>query len=280
MVSIVAFFAVAGQSYAWLDVVKNDSRFQRDDYRGMAAVIEQTSRSGDAIILNAPNQYEVFTYYYEDDLPIFPLPRGYGGDDTATRAEVQQVIADHQRIFVLFWGEGERDPNSIVKNTLDTEAYEVYTRWYGNVRLVLYAVLESPPDEPSVELNQPFGEHITLEGYAIIGVTSPGSVMGVTLFWSTDAPLETRYSVSVQLLSPDGRLIDQHDAEPANYRQPTPGWQPGDTIVDNHGILIPPSLTPGAGYSIIVVMYESDNPGTRLSVGNNDSLELEKVTIE
>ncbi|NUP89763.1 MAG: hypothetical protein HUU25_08085 [Candidatus Sumerlaeia bacterium] len=208
------------------------------------------------------------------------LAQTASGEDAATLAETQQILAQHPRIFVLFWGEGERDPNSIVRNTLDTNAYEVYSRWYGHVRLVLYAVLQDPPDEPTHLIQQPFGDHITLKGYAISGVPTPENVIGVTLFWETDEKLNTRYKVTVQLLKPDGTLASQHDSEPANGRYLTTDWQPGTTIVDNHGILIPQTLTPDDGYQLIVSMYELDQPQNRLSVNNNDFLILERLTVQ
>lgn len=280
VVAVVAFFAVASNSYAWLDVLKTDAKFQRDNYRGIAETIAATERGQDAIILNAPNQYEVFTYYYSGNLPLYPLPRGYGGDDAATLAETQQILNDYRRIFVVFWGEGERDPNGIIRNTLDSQAYEVYSRWYGNVRLVLYAVLEAPPDEPTHTINQKFGGPITLKGYAISGITAPGNLVGVTLFWETDSPLEKRYKVTVQLLNPDGSLAAQHDSEPANGRSITTTWKPGITVVDNHGILIPQYLAPGESYTLIVSMYELDHPQNRLPVQNNNYLTLERLTVQ
>ncbi|MBZ0308788.1 MAG: glycosyltransferase family 39 protein [Anaerolineae bacterium] len=278
----LAFLATASISYQWLQVMETDSAFQRDDYQGIAEIIMATETPQDAILLNAPNQYEVFTYYYKGNLPLYPLPRGYGGDDAATLAETQQILAQHPCIFVLFWGEGERDPNGIVRNTLDTNAYEVYSRWYGHVRLVLYAVLQDPPDEPTHVIQQPFGEHMTLKGYAVSGegVTTPGNVVGVTLFWETDEKLNTRYKVTVQLLKPDGTLASQHDSEPANGRHITTDWQPGTTIVDNHGILVPQSLTPDDQYQLIVSVYELDYPQNRLPVNNNDFLILERLIVQ
>lgn len=278
-VAIVAFLAILSGNLQGLDKLRIN--FQRDNYRGIAETIRNSEMPQDAIILNAPNQYEVFTYYYKGDLPLYPLPRGYGGDDAATLAETQQIITEHPRIFVLFWGEGERDPNSVVRNTLDSSTYEISSEWYGNVRLVLYAVLESPPNEPTHLLNQKFGDTITLRGYAISGdgIATAGSVLGVTLFWETNQPLDKLYKVTVQILNPDGTLASQHDSEPANGLRPTIGWQVGETIVDNHGLLIKPSLTSSDSYTIIVGIYELDNPQNRLPVNNQESLTLERLTI-
>jgi hypothetical protein len=216
----------------------------------------------------------VFDFYFDGAAGVFPLPRGLGGDDNATLAETQAILAEHDRIFVVFWGEGERDPNGIVKSTLDSNAFEVDSDWYGDVRLVQYGVLSAPPDQPTQAVNARFGEHIILQGYALD--VGDDRLIGVTLFWQTDAPLDTRYKITVQALDAGGFPIAQHDSEPANNRAMTINWQPGQTIIDNHGLLLPTDL-PSAEFRLIVGVYELDAPENRLSVNESDSLELETL---
>jgi len=272
----VALCGLVVNSYGWLGMLYTSPSYQRHDYRAIAQEIARQSNAATAVILNAPGQVEVYSYYHTTDVPLYPLPRGLGGDDAATQAETRAIINAYTRIFVVFWGEGERDPRSIVKNTLDTHAYEVFSRWYGDVRLVRYDVLAPPPSQPSHTLTARFGDHITLGGYALTGDFWGGNVLGVTLFWQTDAPLPTRYKVFVQILNPDGTLAAQHDSEPANNRAPTTDWQPDTTIIDNHGVSLPPDLAPGT-YTIIVGIYELDRPQNRLKVGENDALILETL---
>src|SRR5262249_25275209 len=66
-----------------------DSHYQRSDYRGMVAAITANPRPDDAIILDAPNQEEVFRYYYKGAAPIFALPPGLGGNNAETLAAVR-----------------------------------------------------------------------------------------------------------------------------------------------------------------------------------------------
>jgi hypothetical protein len=273
----LAFFMVVSSTYSWLGKLQTDPTFRRDDYRAIAAEIEMHADAQTAVILNAPGQIDVFDYYFNGVAAVYPLPRGLGGDDAATLRETQAIINQHPIVYVVFWGEGERDPNGIVKNTLDTLAYEIESRWYGNVRLVRYGVLESPPTEPDIPLSVRFGEHITLQGYAITGEPQAG-LIGITLFWQTDALLESRYKVFVQVLKPDGSLLSQHDSEPANNRALTTVWQIGETVVDNHGILLSPDL-PSGTYPIIVGMYELDAPDQRLPVAGSSFYTLERLTL-
>lgn len=282
--ALVLVGVLAAGQIAALDALYTDPAYARDNYRAMAARITAEARPGDAVILDAPNQIEVFSYYYHGDAPVYELPRGLGGDDTATRAEVRDVIAAHGRIWVLFWGEEERDPRRVVQATLDAEAFPVRSAWYGDVRLALYAVLAEPPAAPDATVAAAFGEHITLDGYALSARDAqPGDVLGVTLFWRTDAPLDARYKVTVQLLSPEGALIDQHDAEPGNNQFPTVAWTPGEVVIDLHGLAVPPDALPGE-YAIIVGLYDPAAPLERLPVRREgqpdaDALPLASLTL-
>lgn len=255
----------------------DDPAFQRADYRALAALVQADARPGDAVILDAPNQEEVFRYYYRGEAQVYPLPRGLGGDDAATLAEVRRIIADSQRIFAVFWGEAERDPNRVVESTLDAEAFESGENvWYGDVRLARYVTpADLPEPTPS---GARFGEFIALEAYAFGGAAQPGDALQVRLDWQTAAPLNRRYKVFVQLLDASGVLAAQRDSEPGGGSALTVNWPPGETITDRHGLLIPPDLTPG-DYTLIVGLYDLDNPSARLPVGGADYLTLGTVTI-
>jgi mannosyltransferase len=261
-----------------LEPLYHHPAFQRDDYRGIVAKISRTLRPDDAIILNAPNQEEVFRYYYAGDAPVYPLPPGLGGDDAAARAAVEQVIAGHARIFAVFWGDAERDPQRVVETTLNAQAFEAASQWYGHVRLVRYAT----PVEPEIarESGAQFGDYITLERFALSSDSvTPGDVLQVRLDWRTRAALDERYKVFVQLLDSGGALVAQHDSEPGGGFALTTTWQPGAVIADQHGLLIPDDLSP-AHYTLIIGLYDSDDPQQRLRVGEADHLILSEITIQ
>lgn len=275
-VAIVCLLGMAGYFNTAILNVYTDLRFRRADYRSMARIVAADEQPGDAVILNAPNQAEVFTYYYRGKTPIYGLPRGLGGDDSAARAETEAVIGQSRRIFALFWGEAERDPNRIVEKTLAAGAFEAGSGWFGDVRFVRYAALPAPGTPEAVNVR--FGPNITLQTAAISArEAAPGEVIGVTLTWVTDRALTTRYRVSVQLLDSDGRLVAQHDAEPGNNMALTTTWQPGQPVTDSHGLLIPSGTAAGA-YRLVVAVYGIDD-SLRLPVGGGDVAALGRITI-
>ena len=215
-----ARIAAAG-AFVWLTAIMalnlpalyTDPALQRAGYRAIAAAIAARERPGDAIILDAPNQNEVFSYYYTGEAPVFLLPPGLGGDDAETQAAVEAVLRDHTRVWTVFWGEAERDPNRVVETTLDSGTFEGTDTWYGDVRLAVH-VMPAPLTEPCAADAQ-FGDAITLTGCALNTVqAAPGDALQVQLTWQTDAALDRRYKVFVQLLDATGQLAAQRDSEP------------------------------------------------------------------
>jgi mannosyltransferase len=98
------------------------------------------------------------------------------------------------------------------------------------------------------------------------------------LTWTTDAPLDRRYKVFVQLLSEGGELRAQRDSEPGGGLQLTTTWAVNEPVQDNHGLLIPNDL-PAAHYVLIVGLYDLNAPAARLSAAGETYLELGTITV-
>ncbi|MBE9507457.1 MAG: glycosyltransferase family 39 protein [Chloroflexi bacterium] len=238
-----------------------DPTYARDDYRQVAADLSAIQSPGDAIILNAPNQWEVFTYYYPDQ-DVCPAP--YRPVPDEVEAFLAPLLKRYQRLFVLYWGDAESDPQRLIETWLATNAYKADDRWYGRVRLATYGVA-SLPEEPAALLDARFGESIRLNGYTLMGDRfAPGDVLPVTLFWEAQTSVSERYKVTVQLLDGAGQLVAQHDTEPGDGLMPTHAWRPGQAVTDRSGILLPDVLPPGR-YTLVVAMYHAVS-GERLSV--------------
>jgi hypothetical protein len=235
--------------------------YARDDYRQLAADVAALARPNDGVILNAPNQWEVFTYYYPDR-EVHPAPYRPGPDEV--EAFLAPLIERYRRLFVLYWGDTESDPQRLVETWLAAHAYQAQTRWYGSVRLATYGVAPRP-QEPAVTLDAQFGAHIRLRGYALTGDQfAPGDILPVTLFWETQAPIPERYKVTVQLLDGVGQLVTQRDTEPGDGLAPTTTWKPNQVLKDRCGLSLPADL-PSGRYGLIVGLYHIAT-GERLPV--------------
>ncbi|MFQ5857844.1 MAG: hypothetical protein ACE5LU_19745, partial [Anaerolineae bacterium] len=246
-----------------------DPRYARDDYRGIARVVEATSKPDDAVLLNAPSQIEIFDYYYHGPLPQYPLPLQRPPDAAIVRSELHQIVDQHDRIYGIFWAMDESDPEGIVENWLNNHAYKAMDAWYGNVRLILYDVPPAAGQGSTYGIGAQLGDRIELQNVTLLTQSvQAGDVLPLTLRWQASGSADTRYKVFVQLLSPTNQLIAQRDAEPGGGTRPTTTWEPGELVVDRYGIWVPPG-TPPADYRLIAGMYHLET-GQRLPVTRDD----------
>ena len=244
--------------------------------RGLVRQIEDDLRQGDAIIVSAAGVEELLRYYYDGGAPVFGLPTS--ADDDKTRAQALEIIAAHDRIQVIFYGAAEQDPNQVVETTLNANAYEINDIWVDDLRHVSYVGRADLGDFSAVDLQ--FGSEIVLQAYALdISVVEAGVALPVQLSWTARTPPTIRYKVFLQLLNADGVLVAQRDSEPVGGSLPTTAWQPGETVVDRHALLMPPDL-PAGEYQLIVGLYDSSDANARLLVAGDTFFELATITIE
>lgn len=280
-VSLLGLFLLG--NYSSLHNMYFDPAYARADYRGIAARIEAESNENAAVILNAANQWEVFTYYYEDVDTVYPLPRGFP-DPAEIEAELMQLTEQYGRLYAIYWGEGERDPERLVERWLDAHTFKSREEWVGDVRFVTYAVPDEPPGEMETAVHVSFGESITLLGYTVQPeLVRPGDIVQVALFWETAETLETRYKVFLHLIGPDGRLWSQRDSEPGGNLALTTTWVPGEMVQDNHGLLVPVDA-PAGQYTLLLGLYDIADPDGRLPIettsGITDSLPIPILITE
>ena len=249
-----------------------DPKYARDDYRSIAEYISALGREGDAVLLNAPNQWEVFTYYYHGGLPLYPLPRSRPLDEAETAKELEAIAARHDRLFAVLWALPESDPNRFVERWLSEHAYKASDEWYGNVRLAIYALPADgePPTHPQTDRGVRLGDEIALLGYSLpADRIEAGDVLRLTLFWQALGEPGERYKVFVHLLDEANHIVGQCDGEPGGGMKITTLWQPGQRIIDRYGVLIWPGTPPGR-HRLEIGMY-SLATGRRLPVGEGSS---------
>jgi hypothetical protein len=289
LVLAAAVFVVA-PSVCSLRAYYFNPRYARDDYRGIAQYIQAVEGQGDAVLINAPGQIDTFTYYYRGELPLYPLPRQRPLDEAQTEANLQQMVQGRKRVFAVLWATDESDPGRFVEGWLDQHTYKALDSWYGNVRLVVYAVPEeSPLGRIEHPLRVDLGGTVRLLGYdlpsAAVGETlevMPGDILQLTCIWQAIAPISERYKVFTHVLDAYGHLVGQRDAEPGGGAKITTIWKEGEQVVDNYGLPILPGTPPG-DYVIEIGMYGLSD-GRRLPITKDgqavgDSIVLQSVRV-
>jgi hypothetical protein len=278
---LAAAFALAVYLLALLgglDTLYHHPALQRDDVRGLAARIEAELREGDAVLVSAAGFGEVLDYYYRSQAPVYGLPVSADTRDTASR--VRQITQSHSRIFAIFYGSVEQDPERAVESNLNAHSYQASQEWVDDMRFARYIAA----DEDSIDddMRMPdllFGAGIRLSRYWISNTSvQGGDYLLVGIVWRADSIPDTRYKVFLQLLNEEGRLVAQRDSEPAGGLMPTTGWQAGFSYKDLHALLIPEDLPTGE-YTLIAGLYDINDAAARLPVGESTYVELERVTL-
>ncbi len=240
-----------------------DPAYRRDDYRGILAAIQAAALPDDAILINAPSQIETITYYYQGALPLIPLPLKRPPDRSDTEDELAALAAQHGRIWAIYWATDESDPKGIVEGWLDRHAFKALDRWYGNVRLALYAT--SQEGQAMQPMDAVLGDAVRLRGYTLhTPAPASGDILQLTLYWEALRPLSARYKVFTHLMDARDHLVAQRDDEPVAGARPTTTWQVGELIADNYGLSIAAGA-PSGPHRLIVGLYSFDD-GQRLPV--------------
>jgi len=118
----------------------------------------------------------------------------------------------------------------------------------------------SPPAEAMLRPPPAFGpeREIVLEA---VDIALDGTDVRTVLWWRVHKPLDREYTVFVQLLDEEWRLVATGDGPPRGGAMPTDHWQAGDLIVDGHRIPLPENLPPPkneGAYRIGVGFYDPE----------------------
>ncbi len=208
----------------------------------------------------------VVTYWQSFDLADVQLGLQKPDGTIVAQATLPISIGAHER------AEGDL---VIPPDTTASELYVVAQARLGQRRLATLHVLPRAIDTGAADvttaLNYGLGDSIHL-----IGLDLPnrqfyaGDSVPLTLFWKTDQPLATSYTVFVHLLgsqynaAQNNLLWGQVDRLPRGGQLPTTAWPPGATIDDGYTLPIQSKAPPGL-YKLEVGLYD-EATGARLRV--------------
>ncbi len=137
---------------------------------------------------------------------------------------------------------------------------------------------EGPP--PRRALHVPFAQGITLDGFDVDPdqAVRAGSGLKVTLHWSASLAPASNWTVFVHLITPNGKVIAQHDGPPGNGALVTSGWLPGDVVLDPHDMVVPSSSTSYTG-RLEVGLYDPASGKRDPTLAGEDHVNLTDVAI-
>ena len=252
--------------------------YSPEDYRGIGEGIDSLASEEDGIIIVPPEQVEVLGKYIEERLEPYPLPRE-GASSEEMEKELNEILSRHGRISGVFWDEGGIEEVHSVEGWLNEHGYRTWERWYGGVRLVIYATSFGEEGVAYRPLRVRLGDKIILDGYgAIDEEVRAGDIVRLILHWRAEGEVEENYKVFIHLLDEEGRLVAQRDSGPVGGMRPTTRWETGEEIEDKYGILLPDDV-PSGGHQLVVGMYEPES-GERLPIVDEGGMVIgDKVSL-
>jgi hypothetical protein len=256
------------------------------DFQAIGRFLEASAHPGGGLILSAPQQVGVLSYYYGGDLPYYPLLQGQPLDEGETTAELEAIMAEHDVVYGLFWAAEESDPCGFIEGWLDQHVHKMTERWFGNVRLALYTPAHKEArGEVHYLQDLRLGEKVELLACEVDGLlVEPGGTVDLTLYWAAQSEIEEDYTVFTHLIGAEDRLWAQQDNQPQKGEHPTSGWQEGEVVADSYYLLLPGDI-PAGQYRLEVGMYQWQT-GERLSVfqggqeTGNRVLLVPEITVE
>lgn len=136
--------------------------------------------------------------------------------------------------------------------------YEDGEPYYQVYRVPAGSAARLAPQRP---LQTVWGGRIALLGYDLDQDRyQPGETALLTLYWRSLEAVQEPYTVFAHLLGPprpdsDSPVWAGDDHEPGRASYPTSAWQPGEAILDEYALPIPPDAPPGP-YDLEVGLYQ------------------------
>lgn len=270
-----------------------DPAHQRDDYRGIAAEIDAAAGPDDAVILTAPTQVEVYDLYDRGAHAAYPLPLGRPADEADTRARLEAIGREHRDLYAILWAQAEADPEGWVEGWLREHRALAYDRWFGNVRLALWAEMREGAEE---QLAAPVVFHAPAEGNGpgkgsarvrLDALTlAPGArlvpgeeVLTLEARWAAEPGARPDLVTFLHLVGPSGTLYAQRDLRPGGGVQATSTWEPGRSYEDRMALALPRDLA-GGDFRLRLGLYDPAT-GERLRLEDgSDALELGPLRVD
>ncbi len=140
-----------------------------------------------------------------------------------------------------------------------------------------------PSERPAVA---DFGAIRLIRATTSASTVSPGDTVPVSLLWQAAPGYEPdQYVVVAQLLNERGNVVAALEEEPLGGRYGTNCWQPGELVLDRHGLQVPAGVARGS-YTLIVGLYRASDrsrlraPSGFLGLSSTDRYDIGTVAVK
>jgi len=224
------------------------------EYRDLAHMIEQNITPDDAVVfIGEPRDTHIVLLNNARTLDnLYALP------DEQTFDTIDEIYDSHSSVYIIYFQDWLFDSERSIEFDFMDDTYVLGDQWFGLIRVTQYMIGTQDIPHNEEALAQ-FGDHISLHNVVVDpdDTVGAGDLVGATIEWVTDEPLDVSYKVFFHIYGAEGIPLAQHDGVPGADLKPTHSWQPDQPIFDRHAAQLPPDLPPGT-YAMAVGMYHPD----------------------
>jgi hypothetical protein len=253
-------------------------RYQADPLRQAVELIKDRSTPDRAnVLFDRVDSYERLAPFLPGWSSIAALQLGDQADKWSAQ-KVQAFSAEKPELWYVldFGADQKKDQRQAIDRQLSETLCKVSQEFAGSAQVSHFVNVQ--PDR-EVEATAAFENGMQLNRARISNpALHAGDPICLELQWSTTSQLPTDYTVFVHVFDQNGQLVAQSDLQPGGGYAPTSSWLRGQPITDRHGVVLPPTLTPGT-YQIVIGLYGPDGVRLRTSTGE-DAIALSEITIQ
>lgn len=270
MPMLAAAVALVAANGVALQRQNSDATLAKPDFRGAVQRMIDEGRPGDIILVDGPDPSLVIMHYYTGELPVHDLRFLADASDAKVDETLTEMTQGAGRVWeLLLFHEPAK-----VQVWLATRAWASEPTYHNGIRLTLYGL----PRPPVVvrEPNLAVGPALTLTKIEVADKEiHPGDmIQSATDWYVTQAAPE--YKFSLRLYDEANTITLAQDYVPQNWFAPTNVWIVGQAARDQHGLLTPATLPPGA-YRLTLRLYD---PGTGAAVDTAEGQDILLSSIQ
>jgi hypothetical protein len=232
-----------------------DPAFAKDNVRGVARYIEETSGPNDLILIPQSDWSLTFVYQGKSAIEMPSL-----ADEEKLWADLARWTAQRRRVYVVDYRREIRDWRDAVFFALEQAGAKIAHRDFKGLSVYTYQLdhqIEPPVLAPKGTRFDP----LTLTQAWVEDRAPADTALTLALGWRLEEPINQRCALTIRLLDIDDWSLAARDVLLLDEQlRPTDDWLPGQEATTYHVLPLPPDIPP-LTYTLTLGLYEQTESG-------------------
>ena len=284
LTAMVLLAAVALAAAAPLRAYRSGDERQKQDYRSLLAEVDRHADGRDSILLLDGPSMGLAKRYAPSDTPVKLENLRSETNRARSAGDFEARLAELAERRPNVWLATNGASEHLADDWLVSHLYAVSTQGFQDITLRRYFADRTDllfmnrhewenrrcVDARSAFVDQdahdpiPPSASVCLDfAVRVVNQVQPSDIVPIWLKWQTgeawpsSPPASREHRVSVRLVDQDGTIVASADRRPAAWTRPTTGWAPGESVRDQHGLLVPLNA-PAGNHRIEIILYDEE----------------------